>query len=122
LEPSIAPAVFLGKNYKPGLPEGNPHWGGKMKASSKGAVLASAVAALFIANAAFAEEKAPVKSNGGAQAKVKCVGGNDCKGKGSCQGATHDCAGKNDCKGKGYVETSTAKECADKGGHVDSSM
>src|SRR5260370_163892 len=62
--------------------------------------------------ALFAQESpGGMASPGASMAKVKCVGGNDCKGKGSCKGAGHDCQGKNSCKGKGFVETSTAKEC-----------
>jgi hypothetical protein len=43
-------------------------------------------------------------------AKVKCEGGNSCKGKGACAAATHSCAGQNSCKGKGYVML-TKEEC-----------
>jgi hypothetical protein len=53
----------------------------------------------------------------GEAAKVKCVGGNDCKGKGSCNGAGHSCAGENSCKGKGWIMTSEA-DCKAKGGTV----
>ena len=51
---------------------------------------------------------------------VKCVGANDCKGKGSCKSTMNDCKGKNACKGKGFVEAKDAKECAAKGGKVQS--
>lgn len=51
------------------------------------------------------------------EAKVKCQGINECKGKGACAGATNDCAGMNACKGKGWLEV-TAKECKDKKGTV----
>jgi len=36
-------------------------------------------------------------------AKVKCDGGNSCKGKSECSTATNACAGQNSCKGKGYL-------------------
>ena len=78
----------------------------------KGALIASAVAGLFAANAALAEHHE--KGDG-----VKCMGANDCKGKGACnvKGA-HDCAGMNACKGKGWIKTASADECTKKGGKV----
>jgi hypothetical protein len=42
--------------------------------------------------------------------KVKCQGGNACKGKSACATATSACAGQNKCKGTGYV-TVTKEEC-----------
>ena len=84
-----------------------------MKSHVKGAVIATAVAGLFIATASLAsagEQKAE-------EAKVHCEGINACKGQGACGGAGHDCAGKNACKGKGWIETSAA-ECTAKGGTV----
>jgi hypothetical protein len=51
------------------------------------------------------------------EAKVKCQGINECKGKGSCATATNDCAGKNACKSKGWIEVTT-KECKAKKGTV----
>ena len=36
-------------------------------------------------------------------AKMKCQGGNACKGKSACSTATSACQGQNSCKGKGYV-------------------
>ena len=43
-------------------------------------------------------------------AKVKCQGGNSCKGKSACATATSSCQGQNSCKGKGYVLL-TKPEC-----------
>jgi hypothetical protein len=43
-------------------------------------------------------------------AKVKCQGGNACKGKSACATATSSCQGQNSCKGKGYVLL-TKPEC-----------
>ena len=43
-------------------------------------------------------------------AKVKCLGGNACKGKSACATATSSCQGQNSCKGKGYVLL-TKPEC-----------
>ena len=78
----------------------------------KGALIATAVAGLFLTSGAFAADEGGKK----AEAKVKCEGINSCKGQGACGGAGHDCAGKNACKGKGWVETSSAAECTAKGG------
>ena len=82
----------------------------------KGALIASAVAALFAANPALAQETGKEKK---ATAKmVHCGGINECSGKGACAGTDNACKGKNSCKGKGYLETKTKKECLDKGGKV----
>jgi len=83
-----------------------------MIGKSKGILLATAAAALFLSGAvgARAEEK-----TGGDQ--VICDGINACKGQGSCAGAGHSCAGKNACKGQGHSKT-TAADCKAKGGKV----
>ena len=83
-----------------------------MKTSTKGVLVAAAVAGLFSANIAIAAE-------GGAQeaTKVHCEGVNACKGQGACAGAGHECAGKNECKGKGWIDMSAA-DCTAKGGTV----
>lgn len=83
-----------------------------MKRSMKGAMIAAAVAGLFLAGTGMAADE------GKSEAKVKCEGTNACKGHGACAGAGHDCAGKNACKGKGWEKVSSAKECTDKGGKV----
>jgi len=84
-----------------------------MNVRTKGAVVATAVAGLFLATGALAQA-----AEGKAEAKtVHCEGINACKGQGACGGATHDCAGKNDCKGKGWVKVSAA-ECKAKGGTI----
>ena len=90
---------------------------------TKGAILASAVAGLFIATAALAQDSGMGASSSGSQtqaAKVKCVGANSCKGQGSCKSAQNDCKGQNACKGKGFVNTSSPDECTQKGGHTES--
>jgi len=79
----------------------------------KGALIATAVAGLFFAGHAMAAEG----GSGAEAAKVKCMGGNDCKGKGACGTAEHSCAGQNSCKGKGWVMISEA-DCKAKGGKV----
>ncbi len=83
-----------------------------MNKNLRGALVAAAVAGLFIGGKAIAAEDA-----GKAPAKVKCEGVNECKGKGACGGAGHDCAGKNACKGKGWQMMSAA-DCTAKGGKV----
>jgi hypothetical protein len=85
-----------------------------MNGRIRGVVIATAVAGLFIAQGAFAGEEGGAKG----EAKVACEGINSCKGQGACSGVGHDCAGHNACKGKGWIETSSAKECTDKGGTV----
>lgn len=44
-------------------------------------------------------------------AKVKCVGGNSCKGQGSCKGAKNSCKGQNSCKGEGYTMEKSKADC-----------
>ena len=90
-----------------------------MNKSTKGALLATAVATLFLATAAMAQEGA-ASSGGSAAATVKCVGANACKGQSACKSAQNDCKGQNACKGKGFVHTSSADECTQKGGHPES--
>ncbi len=84
-----------------------------MKSPLKGALIAAAVASLFVAGAAMAADEGKSEAE-----TVKCSGGNACKGKGACGGADHGCAGKNACKGQGWEKTASAKECTDKGGKV----
>lgn len=79
----------------------------------KGALIASAVAGLFVAGPALADDHG--KEGGG----VKCMGANACKGQGACAvKGGHDCAGMNSCKGKGWIKVSSADECTKKGGKV----
>ena len=85
-----------------------------MKVSTKGALIAISVAALFGSRSALA---ASDSDSGKKDANVKCTGVNECAGKGSCAGAGNSCAGKNSCKGKGVLDMS-AEECAKKGGKV----
>ena len=75
-----------------------------MNAKYSGVALATAAALLFTT--------APLTGAQAAEAKVKCEGGNACKGKSECHTATSACAGMNNCKGQGYV-TLTQKECDD---------
>jgi hypothetical protein len=80
----------------------------------KGAVIATAVAGLFLAKGGLASEH---EGEGKTAAKVKCQGVNECKGKGACHSADHACGGQNECKGKGWIEMSEA-DCKAKGGTV----
>jgi hypothetical protein len=80
-----------------------------MTMTTKGALIAAAVAGLFTCGAPLV---ASAK-----EAKIHCQGVNSCKGKGSCKGADNSCKGQNGCKGKGFVEM-TEKQCKDKGGTV----
>ena len=80
-----------------------------------GAILAAAVGAMFLATPVLAQSSSSGSAGAG---QVKCIGGNSCKGQSSCSTAHSGCMGQNSCKGKGWVLTSSAKECAQKGGHV----
>jgi hypothetical protein len=79
----------------------------------KGALIVSAVASLFMAGAATAQEKADKSST----AKVQCKQDNGCGGQGACAGKDNACKGKNSCHGHVFT-TKTEKECTDKGGAV----
>jgi hypothetical protein len=88
----------------------------KLKLS--GAVLATAVGLMFMTQPIFAADSSD--ANGAqAQASVKCVGGNSCKGQSECASASNSCKGQNSCKGKGYVNTVSTQDCQQKGGHVE---
>ncbi len=84
-----------------------------MNATGKGMLIASAVASLIFSGTlgARAADKAGAEP-------VQCGGINSCKGQGSCAGASNSCKAQNSCKGQGWVETSSAKECLEKGGKV----
>jgi hypothetical protein len=77
--------------------------------STKGALIAVAVAGLF-------STSAPLVASA-KDAKIHCQGVNACKGKGGCKSADNACKGQNGCKGKGFVDM-TEKQCKDKGGTV----
>jgi hypothetical protein len=83
-----------------------------MKVDAKGAVIAAAVAAIFVAKGAGAQAYRQ-----GLAARVHCEGANACKGQSECKSDRNACSGKNDCKGKGWIATS-AEECQAKGGTV----
>lgn len=84
-----------------------------MQRNLKGALIATAVAGLFFAQGALADHHEE-----GTDADVKCMGVNECKGKGACGvPGKHDCHGQNECKGKGWIKLSK-EECSKKGGTV----
>lgn len=85
------------------------------KTGTTGVMLAAAVGLMFLAQPALAADSGAAQ----AQAKVKCVGANSCKGQSACKSATSAGPGQNSCQGKGFILTSTAKECQDKGGHPE---
>jgi hypothetical protein len=80
-----------------------------------GAALATAVALMFVGNA-MADSSSPAAP---AAAKVKCTGGNACKGQSACKSAQSSCQGQNACKGKGFVMTSSVKDCQTAGGKIE---
>jgi hypothetical protein len=80
-----------------------------MSMTTKGALVAAAVAGLF----ASATPMVAVAKGG----KVHCQGVNACKGKGGCKSADNACKGQNGCKGKGWTDM-TEKACKAKGGTV----
>jgi hypothetical protein len=80
-----------------------------MNKGSKGVILASAVAALFIASAGMAQDSGSASSSASQGASVKCVGANSCKGQSSCKSAQNSC--------KGFVMTSSQDQCTQQGGH-----
>jgi len=79
---------------------------------TSGLLLATAAAALFMSGSAMAAEQGAAQ-----EAKVNCGGINACKGQSECATATSGCKGLNACKGQG-VNTTTKKECDEKGGKV----
>ncbi len=80
--------------------------------NSKGLLIASAAAVLFLSGAVAAQ---PARAEGGDQ--VVCFGIKSCKGTGSCHTAKNECAGKNACRGQGNTKT-TAADCTTKGGKI----
>jgi len=83
-----------------------------MRVSTKGAMLAAAVAVAFMASSVSAED-----SNTSAKPTyVGCLGVNSCKGQSMCKSFDHECQGMNSCRGKGFIMMKNEKECKDKGG------
>lgn len=84
-----------------------------MKNPLKGALIAAAVASLFVAAATVAADEGKTEAK-----TVKCQGSNACKGHGACASAGNSCAGKNACKGQGWEKMASTQECTEKGGKV----
>ena len=82
--------------------------------NTKGILLATAAAALFVSNPLIAEDVHPA-----AEGKVKCSGVNACKGTSECntKADLDACKGKNACSGQGWVSM-TKEDCETKGGKV----
>ena len=79
-----------------------------MTKKTTGAVVAAAVAGLFLAGKAMAQDAAKAAGAKTEAKKIHCEGVNECKGKGACKGAENSCAGKNGCKGKAWMEMTQA--------------
>ena len=73
---------------------------------------------MFAASAAILFAVGSAATIASASAKVKCSGGNSCKGTSACKTAQSSCKGQNSCKGLGWSETATETECTSKGGKV----
>ena len=73
--------------------------------------VAAAAAALF-ATGTIALVAAP------ANAEVKCMGANACKGQSACKTASSSCKGLNSCKGHGWAPAADAAACMKMGGHA----
>lgn len=73
----------------------------------RNAVMAAAVAGLFVTGAA----STAVAADDSHEGKVKCEGVNQCKGHGACKTAHNACSGQNGCKGQSHVWLSP-EECA----------
>ncbi len=76
-----------------------------------GAVLATAVALMFMATPSFAQSSSQ-------QGQVKCAGANSCKGQSACKTASSPGPGQNSCKGQGLAMVTDAQACKDAGGKV----
>lgn len=89
-----------------------------MNRTTRGALIALSVAALFGARSATADSgDKDATHEGKTAATIHCAGINACKGKGECATASNSCGGMNECKGKGIVMTTEA-DCKAKGGTV----
>ena len=88
-----------------------------MQKTSKHAFTVAAATLLVAACSNKSGESAEPKSaTATADAKIKCLGVNECKGEGQCGGPGGNvCAGQNECKGKGWLLLS-AEECESRGG------
>ena len=79
--------------------------------STKGQLIAAAVASMFAQGVALADDGKSTDK------QVRCAGVNACKGQGQCNQADHGCAGVNTCKGKGWIKIAE-KDCKAKKGTI----
>jgi hypothetical protein len=86
--------------------------------ASKGSLLASAVATLFVSAGCSSNESKELSVSANQAQSVKCVGINACKGTSECQSVdgANACQGHNSCKGQGWVTIPSLDECHQKGG------
>jgi uncharacterized membrane protein len=83
-----------------------------MKPTTRGILVATAAAGLFLAGAVQANAASHEEAKG---SDVMCEGVNECKGKSACATGSSSCTGQNECKGKGVLKMS-AEDCKAKGG------
>ncbi|MEZ5924559.1 MAG: hypothetical protein R3D57_09260 [Hyphomicrobiaceae bacterium] len=81
-------------------------------AKTSGAVLAASAAVMLLSGTIA------TTSVSADEAKIHCVGVNDCKGQSACKTANSSCKGLNACKGQGFLEM-TKVECEAAGGTVE---
>lgn len=86
-----------------------------MRSITKGFLLATTAASLFMATFAYATD---TNTNNSAKTKpTKCYGINKCRGQAQCgTKSANACAGQNGCKGKGWIFVKSADECVKRGG------
>jgi hypothetical protein len=80
-----------------------------------GIALASTAVLMLASVQSFAADAAAPAADAG----VKCVGGNACKGHGACKTANNSCKGMNGCKGQGWVMSASEQACTESGGVVE---
>src|SRR5690349_2329614 len=76
-----------------------------------GMALATAAAAMFVTGMGVGN----AQDDGSNVVKIRCFGGNACKGQSDCKTTTNECRGHNACKGEG-VEFRGIGTCASKPG------
>jgi len=79
--------------------------------TAKGIALAAAAATMFITGVAVSH----AQDDGNNLVKIRCFGGNTCKGQSACKTSTNECKGHNACKGQGF-EFRGMGSCTDKAG------
>jgi hypothetical protein len=82
---------------------------------SLGIILAATVGSFIASNVIAGASASNAQS---ADANVKCMGANACKGQSACKTATNACKGMNSCKGTGMIMAASESDCTSKGGTV----